>query len=266
MTAKEQFAAGRFSDALQAAQQEVRTAPGDLGKRWLLTELLCFNTDWERADKQLEVIASQDATSHVQMSVGLFRQLIRAAMSRQEVFQSGRVPLLLPEPTALLEQHLRALTAMREGDASAASELLGALEEASGNISGHCDQQPFSLFRDLDDITSSFFEVFTGGGDYGWLPFQQVSKAQFHAVERARDWLWRPAHIVLISGEPLDVFVPAIYTGSSLCDDEMLKLGRASDWREGQGCTRGLGHRTYLVENDAVLLNDLSEIQFEHHG
>ena len=62
--------------AVTAALEDVRKHPADAAKRTFLAELLCFTGDLERADKQLDVIASPEKPEL--MGALLFRQLIRA--------------------------------------------------------------------------------------------------------------------------------------------------------------------------------------------
>ena len=54
MTAYELYREGRLDDAIAAALQKVKAAPTDIDARLLLCDLLCFDTQLERADRQLE--------------------------------------------------------------------------------------------------------------------------------------------------------------------------------------------------------------------
>ena len=76
------FQAGRLADAVTAALAEVKANPGDTARRVFLAELLCFTGEFERADRQLDVIGDQDPGAA--LGLALFRQLIRAAQARSE--------------------------------------------------------------------------------------------------------------------------------------------------------------------------------------
>src|SRR5262249_14919690 len=84
------FYAGPPTEATAAAAEEVRKQASDLAARLFLTELLCFAGDLERADKQLDLISSQDPKQGY--GVALVRQLIRAEQARQQLFTEGRLP------------------------------------------------------------------------------------------------------------------------------------------------------------------------------
>ena len=57
MNPQELYQAGRLSDAIKALSAELRDNPTDPRRRTFLFELLCFAGEYERADKQLEVLA-----------------------------------------------------------------------------------------------------------------------------------------------------------------------------------------------------------------
>ena len=115
MTAYELYKQARLDEAIEAALRTVKAAPTDVDARLLLCDLLCFANQLERADRQLDVLVQQD--SSLTPGVGVYRQLIRAELSRREVFEAGRAPEFMGEPPAILELHLRALIALREGAA-----------------------------------------------------------------------------------------------------------------------------------------------------
>src|ERR1017187_9565088 len=57
MTAGQLFQAGKLDQAVQALGVELRDNPGDVQRRTFLFELLCFAGAYDRAEKQLDVLA-----------------------------------------------------------------------------------------------------------------------------------------------------------------------------------------------------------------
>jgi len=57
MNPKELYQAGRLNDAIKALSAELRDNPTDTKRRTFLFEMLCFAGEYDRADKQLEVLA-----------------------------------------------------------------------------------------------------------------------------------------------------------------------------------------------------------------
>ncbi len=261
MTPSELYQAGRLDEAIAASLAEVKKHPADTSRRGFLCELLCFAADWERADRQLETILQQDPSTAAGLS--LFRQLVRAELWRQQFFEEGRVPELLTEPTPLLQLHLRASIALREGGVSEAAQLLREAEDQRPRISGQCDGQSFSDWRDLDDLTACVFEVLTSTGKYFWVPFERVELIEFHAPERPRDLLWRRAHMIVTEGPDGEVFLPTIYPSTRHRTDDQLRLGRGTDWEgEEGGPVRGVGQRMFLVGDEDRSIMDLKEVRY----
>jgi type VI secretion system protein ImpE len=54
-----------------------------------------------------------------------------------------------------------------------------------------------------------------------------------------------------------------IYPGSSAHPDEAMKLGRLTDWIDlGQGLSRGIGQRLFLIDGQEIPMLDIEEVNF----
>src|ERR1700739_1624609 len=84
MNPQELFRAGGLTDPIKALSAELRDHPTDVRRRTFLFELLCFAGEYERADKQLEVLAQAGPQS--EMGVLLYRSALYAERKRQDVF------------------------------------------------------------------------------------------------------------------------------------------------------------------------------------
>jgi type VI secretion system protein ImpE len=261
MNARECFDAGRLGDALAALRAEVKQAPGDQARRAFLCELLCFTDDLERADVQLDALGGLDPQGAV--AVSIFRQLVRAEQARRQFYAEGRLPEFLDEPTPVLKLHLEASIRARDGQLQEAARLLEQAEGQRPKVSGVCNGQPFTDFRDLDDLTAPLIEVLTTTGKYYWVPMERVELLEFHAPARPRDLLWRRVHMVVRGGPDGEVFLPALYAGAHAETDDALRLGRATDWSGGDGApVRGKGQRTFLAGEESVAMLEIKEITF----
>ena len=63
MKAKELLDEGHLSAAIEQLNQEVKSHPTDSHLRTFLFELLCFAGDYQRAERQLDVLAQQSVDS-----------------------------------------------------------------------------------------------------------------------------------------------------------------------------------------------------------
>lgn len=261
MDAKELYKAGKLAEAIAAMNEEVRKNPLDTNRRGFLAELLCIAGNFERADKLLEALALQDPASGP--SIAMFRQIVRADQSRHQLWTDGRVPEVLGEPTPAMRLCLSAVVATREGRTADALAFVAQAEEARPKPHGTCDGKAFDDLRDLDDITSGFFEVLTSTGKFFWIPIERVELVEFRPPARPRDLLWRRAHMIVRDGPDGEVFVPAVYGGIADAD-EAARLGRTTDWRGGDTSpVRGVGQRTLLVGSDARPMLEIGTISIE---
>ncbi|HEX8098394.1 MAG TPA: tetratricopeptide repeat protein, partial [Pyrinomonadaceae bacterium] len=125
--AKALFEAGKLNEAIEALTGEVKTSPADTARRTFLFELLCFAGEWDRAEKQLDVIGHQSAQA--ELGVLVYRHNIKAERERRKVFTEGAPPHFLNEPPAYVDFLVEALGKMRGGDAQGARESLDRAEE-----------------------------------------------------------------------------------------------------------------------------------------
>ncbi len=262
MKASELYRAGQLAEAVAAASEEVKRHPTDSARRGLLAELLCFAGEWERADSQLDVLSEQDPK--LTLGLTMLRQLIRGEQARQQFFASGALPEFLDQPSPLLKLHLEASIRIREGKPEEAAELLEQAEAQRPKPRGTCNGQPFDDFRDLDDLVAPFLEVLTSNGKYYWIPIERIERIEFHDPERPRDLLWRRVHMLVNNGPDGEVFLPALYPGAPAEADDRMRLGRATDWRGGDGSpVRGVGQRMFLVGNEGQSIMEIKEIAME---
>ena len=106
MTPKQLFDAGRVRDAETELTAYLRDHPTDVGQRTFLFELLCFSGDYDRAEKQLSVLAQGGAQA--EMGAVLYYACLLytsdAADEEGNEFPSGqRVWLLDDEEVPFLE-------------------------------------------------------------------------------------------------------------------------------------------------------------------
>jgi type VI secretion system protein ImpE len=260
MKASDFVAAGDLKAAIAAAQDEVKKNPGDHIHRWYYAELLCFAGDLAKADKQLEITLTQEP--RLAVNVAEFRQLIRAELSRREVFTAGRMPEFVGDCTPAAKCCLEALAALRIGDEGAAQQALRQAEESRRRMAGTCNGQAIGDVRDLDDLLGPVCEVLTARGDCAWLPFELISKLTFAKPNRPRDLLWREVQVVLQDEQQLSVHVPALYSGSHLAADEHLRLGRSTAW-QGDNLIRGSGQRMWLVGDEAKGILEIESLDLQ---
>ena len=193
MTADELFRDGKLDEAIEAVTAQVKANPTSAERRTLLFELLCFAGELERAEKQLDVVARQDADS--QWAVQIYQNILAAERLRRRLFRDGIKPEFLLDPPAYVQLHLDAVNRLREGQVAEAAELLSRSEQQRPVIAGEVDGQAVDEFRDCDDLFAPILELIILR-DYIWLPLEQVRELELSEPERPRDLIWAPVRIL----------------------------------------------------------------------
>ncbi len=263
MNAREFYQAGQLDNAIKAIVDEVKKNPTDTNRRGFLSELLLISREWDRADKQLDMIGHQSPDA--MMGIMMWRQIIRAGQSRDQFLTKGRVPEVLEVPDDLVQNYLKAAVLLSDGQTKKAATLLEAAEEGRQPLSGELDGERFSDFRDLDDRMPGVLEVFTCNGKYYWIPWSRVISLDFFTPESALDLVYRRAHLE-INGDGPDgeVYIPAVYMPVPEEDREATLLGRSTDWLGEDGePTMGAGQKMFYVGEQAKTILEMQRLKFD---
>jgi type VI secretion system protein ImpE len=260
-TPKELLDAGKLTAAIEALTQEVREAPADPHRRTFLFELLSFAGDWDRAEKQVAAAAGADAPS--QMAVGVYRGLLQAERDRARVFAGKARPHFIRPVPPYVEKCLAALGHIGDGRFAEARALLDASEEERPAFPGRRGEVPFGDLRDYDDCCAPVIEM-VFQGKYTWFPLEQAKSIEPNPPKKLRDLIWPGARVTADDGTSGDVFLFALYPGSSAHPDELVRLGRMTDWKTlSDDLQVGLGLRAFLVDGEDVSLFELGSIELE---
>jgi type VI secretion system protein ImpE len=263
MGANELLRSGQLSAAIAEATEEVKAKPADYHGRSVLFELLCFSGDLDRAAKQLEVLAQENAEA--ELGVRPYRNLLEGERARRRFFSEGLRPHLFPETPSYTELHFEALNCIREGQPSQARSLLEQAEVSRPAVPGLLNgNQLFEDFKDCDDLVGPFLEAIMQS-DYTWVPWEAVSSISIEPPKYSRDLIWIPARIELRTGAAGEAFLPVLYAESYLHSDERVKLGRVTEWRSDiREVALGLGQRLFAVGETDFPMLEVHEIRFDH--
>jgi type VI secretion system protein ImpE len=258
--AKELFQAGKLNEAIDELLREVKANPTDTVGRTFLFELSCFVGDWERAERQLDVIGHQSAEA--ELGVMVYRAIMKAEGERRRVFAEGVQPHFLLEPPAYVDWHVAALGQMIRGEMTEARATLDRAEEERPAIAGKLDGQEFEDFRDYDDRVGPVLELIVKD-KYVWLPFEQIRRMDISPPKQLRDMLWASARIEALDGTIGEVYVPSLYAGTYDSKNDQVRLGRMTDWQEvGEDLYTAVGQRLLLVDGGDKSLFEVKAVEF----
>lgn len=260
--AKTLLAAGRLAEAIEELNRTVRLSPSDATLRTFLFELLCFQGDLDRAAKQLGVIATQTNDMGTGLAVQGYRALLAAEAQRRAVFHGDALPKFITTPGAHVERYLLLLKKLGTAPADEIGAMLEQAEEESPAIGGERGGRPFTSFRDADDRVARVLEVFHGG-EYLWVPLDQVIQIDITPPKKLRELMWAQARLQ-VRGEPAgDVFIPTCYPDSYRHPNDNVKLGRLTEWEAlHDRMVLGQGQRVFLIDDEEVALLDLGRATF----
>ena len=256
-SARDHFSAGNLAAAIEAQLQEVRSAPLDSGRRTFLFELLAFAGDLDRAGRQIDAV--NYGNMELDAAVLGYRKLLDSEQARRRLFSEGLVPRFFGDQPEHTHLRLEAVNRLREQHLAEAAETLAKASAATPQYKGELNGKPFSSLRDCDDLFAGILEVMAQGA-YFWVPLEQVQRLTMNAPKFPRDLLWVPARLEMEAAAG-NVFLPALYPGSHAHDNELVKLGRMTDWRsEEGGPVLGVGLRMFLADDEAVSLPEWREL------
>jgi len=233
MTARELYQAGRLGEAIQALNAELRDNPADTKRRTFLFELLCFAGNYDRAEKQLDILAQEG--SNAQMGALLYRGALNAERTRCELFQKG--------------------------------ENLAPAADTEATLTGTWNGRPFTAIEDADPRIGPRLEMFAAG-QYLWVRFDHIASIEMEAPKRLRDLLWIPANVrtgPAFRGRELgEVLLPVLTPLSFQEEDDALKLGRATEWRElPSGETAPAGQKMLLIDGEEAPFLELRRLEIQ---
>jgi type VI secretion system protein ImpE len=235
MNPQQLFKAGKLNEAISSLNEQLRLDPGDSKSRTFLFELLCFSGDYDRAGRQLDVLAGAGPQS--EMGALVYRGLLSAAKARQEVY-SERNP------------------------SASATDSSDAGDVTKGSLNG----RPFRDLVDADPRIGLNLEVFAGGS-YVLIPYSLLSSVEVSPPRRLRDLLWIPAVIrttpAFQNRELGETLLPALTPCAAKHSRDAVRLGRETVWEEdesGQLCP--VGQKIFLVDGEEMPILDVRTLEF----
>ncbi len=260
MNSIELVRAGRLTDARAQLISEVRTSPGDAGKRTLLFQVHSLCGEWDKAGRDLDIIAAMDAGKEAGAQV--YRNLVHAEKERLEVYRNGRRPSFLPETPPYIETYYAARQKLEEKNIEEAKGLFDRVDAGIPVISGTLNGKSFRGIKDTDSCLSPFLEAIAHER-YVWIPFESIREISITPPRTLFDLIWVSAFITLQGGLTLNCFLPVLYAESFLHEDERVKLGRMTDWTPlGGPFSKGAGQHVFQIGEEEVALLEIREILF----
>ena len=230
MKAKELLDAGKVREAEKVLSVFLRDNPADTALRTFLFELLCFSGQYDRAEKQLSVLAK--GSHEAEMGAVLYYSALHGEKTRNSMFQKQEFPQA----------------------------------PASASPPGTLNGKPFNSISDADPAIGPRLEMYAAGA-YLWIPFEHIASIQIAPPRVLRDTLWTAASVLTgpdFKGTDIgQVIIPAIYPFSWKSDDESVWLGRTTEWvADDEGHEFPVGQKIFIVDGEEVPLLEVRSLEF----
>lgn len=256
--AKSLLDAGNLSGSIEAVLAAVKKNPTDISARTFLFELSIFAGDWARAEKQLDVIGHQDANTMIGSLI--YRQCLEGERKRQRFFSEGLKPEFLADPPDYIYGLLTANNRIREGNLAEAREILDKVEEDRPALAARVNGKQVEDFRDYNDPTSCILEAIIKDS-YVWVPMEQIERIEFVPPKSLRDLFWIQAKLETSNGTNGEVMVPSLYVNTHQSQNDQIRLGRMTDWRElGEDLFAGEGLKLFWMDGQDIPVLELKEV------
>lgn len=263
MSAAEHLAAehlqeGDLSSALTALQADVRRNPADTKLRTFLFQLLAVEGDWNRARRQLDVLADMDPAA--MPMVHTYREALACEALRIEVFAGNKSPLIFGEPEPWIATLLELLNVQNPVDRSVGLDRVLDLAPAMrGSING----EAFAWIADADARLGPILEVVMNN-KYYWLPFHRLAKVVIEPPVDLRDAIWMPAYFTFANEGEAVGLIPTRYVGSHAAAEDSVRLSRQTLWHEvAEVQYEGLGQRVLATDIGDYPIMDIRELILE---
>jgi type VI secretion system protein ImpE len=197
MTPLALYREGKLREAIKALGDELRSNPLDVKRRTFLFELLLFAGEFDRAEKQLDLLAGANAEAAA--GTLLYRSALHAERTRQAMFANHEMP-----PSKDEAVH-----------------------------AGVWNEKAFNEFADADPRIGANLEVFIAGS-YTWIPIHYLRRIEVEPPANLRDLIWARARLDTSADFRLqelgEVLLPVLCPQSSRHAEEIVQLGRESAW------------------------------------
>jgi type VI secretion system protein ImpE len=226
------YRAGQLKPAITALGDELKKQPLDARRRTMLFELLCFAGEYDRAEKQLDMLA--DSSKEAIAGVLVYKAALHAERTRQEMFASGAFPSATPRPSG----------------------------------PGTVNSAPVVSFTDVDPRIGDHLEVFIAGS-YTWIPVAYVAALAIEAPTKLRDLIWASARLEVTPAfrmqELGEVLLPVLSPLSWKHEEDAVRLGSTTVWEENeQFGPVPFGQKVFAADDEEIGLLEIRNLTFEH--
>jgi len=251
---------GKIEAARTALIDRVKKAPTDLQARSLLFQVMLLCGQWDKARRQLDIAATQQAAP--EMNIPVYQNLIEAEKERAAVAAMEQRPTFFPDVPEYSDDYFMALELVKNEKVDEANRLLNRVETSLPEVRGTLNGDPFNGFRETDTTLAFFIEAIEYER-YLWVPIANIRELVVSEPKTLMDLIWAKGRITTWEGLTMGCFLPVLYPNSFASEDERIRLGRLTQWQAiGGNFVKAVGQHVYDVGGTDRSIFELKEVVF----
>jgi type VI secretion system protein ImpE len=261
MDIKELIQNCQLSEAREQVVEGLKKNPADMGLRTTLMQILCFLQEWDKAEKHLDILLSQDEA--IRGGVQQYKTLLQAEKERERVAEFAKLPIFLPKSSASAEKCSQARDLYVADNKAESLEVLEQLRQELAQLNGTINGEPFSGFEDVDSFLGGFLEAVVYD-QYVWIPFTAIREIIIEPPTSLGDLFWISANITTWDDLSINAFLPVVYPGNSEQDGQV-QMGRITKWNiVDDSFLKGAGQHLYTCGDNDFGILEIRELIFNY--
>ncbi len=262
MDIKSLILSGNLKQAREQLTTELKQSPSNHALRTMLFQVLLFSGELTKAQNHLDILGSNSQSAQTGHKV--YSDLILAEKERREVFQGKKQPSFLPKAPDYWDDYSNAMEHVRKNEYDNALKLIKKVDTHRPEIKGSINGEPFSSFNDTDISLYCFMEIFEYER-YLLVPVESIREIIIEPPQSLFDLIWIKGNITTWSNMTIGCFLPVLYPASYLHDDDMVKMGKLTDWKTVCGSfSKAVGQHVYQVGDKDIPILEIRKISFDN--
>jgi protein involved in temperature-dependent protein secretion len=254
MTIEQRMQDGDFEGALALLHEQTagpRPDPGQLLMVFNLEVRLQRFAAAEQSIRRLIEVAPEVAAPMTAFARNARAEAAATTRMTDVATASRRAGIGAPPPHALAFVKAAVRHAQRDhaGAVAALAEARAITPASPGTLTWRNGRTArFADLMDSDDLTGPVLPCYDGETVLD-LAYSQLRSVTFRDARTSFDTMWIPSDIVLATGEPVMVKVPAFHVGTGVAEEPTARTGQTTLWDHAHGYAQAIGQRDLKLIN-----------------
>jgi len=251
---------GKISDARKILVNQLKQFPSDDFCRSLLVQILIINAEWDKALNHLAILEDQESNSISGKKI--LSGLIHAEKKRHTIFTNQKTyPDFFPAPPSYSHELLNLKDDLLSKNIANVDNAISNLNDKLPIITGSLNGKTFKQFKNSDSLLSHVFEI-VAYDRYLWISVDHIKELSIDEPKSLIDLVWIPGKMITTNNITLNCYFPVLYHGSSKHENDLVKMGRMTDFTSIGNAIQCIGHNNFEIDDKEYGLLELKSVLF----